>query len=187
MANGTSLRTAVITFFVIFFISDIFRPEHGIVWAVKNEILDVSVSYIIDGDSIMVEKDKQELEIRLWGIDAPEYNQKGSGEARSALSAIILNSDITLEIVDRDKYGRLVALARKGFLNVNEYMVRSGYAWVHVYYCKAEECNSWYVFEHEARRKKQGIWKYDNQVPPWEWKAKKKSSLVEKKYRTILK
>lgn len=168
-----SLKKAVITVFVVFFFANFIRPAGGVVWAGKNEILPVSVSYIIDGDSIMVEKDKRELEIRLWGIDAPEYNQKGAEEARTALSSLILHTDITIEIVDRDKYGRFVALARKGPLNVNEYMVRSGYAWVHIYYCKAKECDTWYVFEHEARRKKRGIWKYDNQVPPWEWKAKK--------------
>lgn len=166
-------RTPVLAIYVIFYLGGFFGLEQGISWA-KNETLYVSVSYIIDGDSLMVTKDKQELEIRLWGIDAPEYDQKGSEASRSALSSIILHSMIELEIVDRDKYDRLVAIARKGTININEYMVRSGHAWVHVYYCKAIECNAWYALEHDARSRKIGIWKYKNQVPPWEWKAHKK-------------
>ncbi len=175
IARGTHryFRTRVLAIYVIFILGFFFSLEQGISWA-KNETLYVSVSYIIDGDSIMVTKDEQELEIRLWGIDAPEYDQKGSESARSALSSIIMHSTIELEIVDRDKYNRLVAIARKGPLNINEYMVRSGHAWVHVYYCKAVECDAWYALERDARSRKMGIWKYKNQVPPWEWKAHKK-------------
>ena len=176
MTKVFQLTMVIICTFVFMLLCDPFAQDHGSVWAKSHEILYVSVSYVIDGDSIMVKKDSQELEIRLWGIDAPEYDQKGARESKNALSSIILNYAIELEIVDQDKYGRLVAIARKDSLNVNEYMVRSGHAWVHVYYCKAVQCKKWYVFEHEARRKRLGFWRYDNQIPPWKWKANKKGS-----------
>ena len=134
----------------------------------------VSVISIIDGDSIMVRRGVEELEIRLWGIDAPEYDQPHARAAYNALRSVVIDSDLTLEVVDRDKYDRLVVIAQKDRLNVNEYMVRTGYAWVHIYYCKAEICKKWYKLQAEARRKKGGLWEYDSPIPPWTWKAEKK-------------
>jgi len=129
---------------------------------------------VIDGDSIMVKRDGQDLEIRLWGIDAPEYDQPRARASYNALRSVVINRDLMLEVVDRDKYDRLVAIAQRGSLNINEYMVRSGYAWVHIYYCKAEICKKWYELQAEARRKKRGLWGYDSPIPPWTWKADKK-------------
>jgi endonuclease YncB( thermonuclease family) len=48
-------------------------------------------------------------QIRLWGVDTPEVNQRGYVAAKSALIALADNEVITCQIMHRDKYGRTVA------------------------------------------------------------------------------
>lgn len=131
------------------------------------------VSNIIDGDSIIINKNRLEYEIRLWGIDAPEYDQDGADEAKFALYELIHHKHITLTVKDRDKYGRLVATAEIGNFSINEYLVKNGYAWVHVYYCRSGPCDGWYDMEKQARNRGVGLWHYEQPIPPWRWKRAK--------------
>ncbi len=57
--------------------------------------------------------------------------------------------------------------------NVNEIMIKGGYAWVYRKYCKEEFCNDWLKYEEQAKRSKRALWKDSNPEPPWEWRHKK--------------
>ena len=140
----------------------------------EYEIDNVLVSSIIDGDSIIINENESEYVIRLWGIDAPEYDQPGADGAKDALARLIHKKYITVTVKDRDTYGRLVATARIGDLSINEYLVRHGHAWVHMYYCHSGPCDDWYGLEKEARERGAGLWKYKQPIPPWRWKQMKK-------------
>lgn len=85
-----------------------------------------AVGYVFDGDTLRL-RGGQESRLRLWGVDAPETDQKGFHEAKIALERITLNRKITFIEIDRDRYGRIVA---RVFLSdgreVNRMMIESG-------------------------------------------------------------
>ncbi len=128
---------------------------------------------VIDGDSIEVNIGNKKITVRLWGIDTPEYRQPYSKAAKKETRRLLHKKTITLEVKDWDAYGRMVALVRldNGLL-VNEELVKSGYAWVHVYYCKVAICQKWKGYEQQARQERLGLWREKNPVAPWVWKQK---------------
>jgi endonuclease YncB( thermonuclease family) len=66
------------------------------------------VDYVLDGDSIRLENEK---ELRLIGVDAPEKGQRFADAARSAVRSLIPERAIVAVDLDRkwwDRYGRLL-------------------------------------------------------------------------------
>jgi len=85
------------------------------------------VTYIIDGDTLKMEG--QEKRIRLFGLDAPEKDQRGYKQATSALMRIALNREITCEQMSIDKYGRIVGrCTRPDGKDITQLMIKSGTA-----------------------------------------------------------
>lgn len=133
----------------------------------------VRAGSVIDGDSIMVKKDNQDIEVRLFGIDAPEFDQPGSKASRRHLAALVKDRSLLLAVMDHDMYGRTVALLSDGAVSVNEEQVRTGQAWVHPRYCRIDICERWRDLQQRARYQKVGLWHYRRPIPPWRWKARK--------------
>lgn len=122
--------------------------------------------HAIDGDSFMIGKS----EIRLHGIDAPEYRQtctaaNGKQEpcgklARDQLSILIRNVKLVCRTLDQDRYGRQVSVCRAGDTDINREMVRLGWAIAYRRHSQA------YVSaEREARAARRGIWQWDFDMP----------------------
>jgi endonuclease YncB( thermonuclease family) len=134
---------------------------------------------IIDGDSFRRGKD----EIRLNGIDAPEYRQTchtESGrewncgrEAAHALRNLVSGRIVECTGLDADRYGRLVSRCSVGNLVLNSEMVRLGWA---VAYTRH---SALYVREEEeARREKRGIWRGTFDLPE-DWRQVHRSDLSD--------
>ena len=54
--------------------------------------------------------------------------------------------------------------------NINETMVKSGFAWVYDRYVKSPLL---YSYQDEAKSKNLGIWQSENPIAPWVWRRKK--------------
>ena len=115
----------------------------------------------IDGDSLRIGFN----EIRLWGIDAPEFKQqcrnaKGAyacgRDAQQHLKTLVLNAALICKGLGRDKYKRLLAVCRNGQTDINAAMVQGGFAYAYGGY-DAEEIL--------ARNAKYGIWASNNERP----------------------
>lgn len=133
----------------------------------------VYVKKIIDGDSIVVTHGTKNITVRLWGIDTPEYRQAFSKAAKKYTTKLLADKEIALEVKDWDKYGRMVALVKmRNGRYANEELIRAGYAWVHIYYCKEAICEKWQRYEKNARKKRLGLWREKSPVAPWIWKRK---------------
>lgn len=130
---------------------------------------------VIDGDSLQVEKDNgQVYEIRLYGIDTPEYKQPYSNKAKQLTGKLTFRQRVTVEKRDVDRYGRLVALVSSQGKLVNRELVRDGLAWYYSRYCLEQPlCNELELLETSARQERRGLWRDKNPIAPWDWKKQK--------------
>ena len=127
---------------------------------------------IYDGDSLIVHMaDGREVEVRLFGIDAPERRQPWSRRSRQALSALVRNRQVRLAPVTEDSYGRTVAVmyTLTDGLDVNREMIRQGNAWVYRRYTRDPDL---IALETAAREARLGLWGLPEaeRVPPWQWR-----------------
>lgn len=131
-----------------------------------------------DGDSInVVNADGVTVNIRLYGVDAPEARQAFGYQARKQLQKLVSRRSIRIEGVDTDRYGRNVALVRlKDGTLVNEEMARAGLAWVYEQHCQREDvCARLRQAQAEARSAGRGLWAESSPTPPWEWRREHKA------------
>jgi len=124
----------------------------------------VRVDRVSDGDTVSVMVGGRTEKVRLIGIDAPEMAQRPWGKrAKQHLEEIISASswNVSLErdIVERDKYGRLLGYIRTsdGRL-INEMLVRDGYAVLYTFPPNVKYVDLFTAAQREAREKKLGIW-----------------------------
>ena len=141
--------------------------------AAQRQPMSVVVDYVVDGDSLVVKRDGKAMEIRLWGIDAPEYDQPYSGLSKKALKKLTVGQAGTLYVKYRDRYDRYVAVLVIDELNINQELVRSGHSWLYGRYCREPICTRWELMQAEAKANRQGLWAGDDPVPPWQWKARR--------------
>jgi len=141
--------------------------------AAADDLLTVKVETVIDGDTIKVRYRGQRFLVRLWGIDTPEYHQPFSKVAKKYTVDLVKNSTVRLKKKDWDKYGRMVAIVTmEDGRCLNEELLKAGYSWVHIYYCREAICDKWKEYEKGARRKRIGLWRDNSPVPPWVHKRK---------------
>jgi endonuclease YncB( thermonuclease family) len=134
---------------------------------------------VIDGDSFRMAKN----EIRLHGIDAPEYHQTCRDEtgrdwacgkeAARALRSLVAGHKVACTGLDVDRYHRLVSRCEVGDLELNSEMVRLGWAVAYARhgerYFKEEEA------AHSARR---GIWRGTFDLPQ-DWRGTHRSDTTD--------
>ena len=135
---------------------------------------------VTDGDTIKIDNKK----IRLYGIDAPEINQKCKKPfflvsflsfykeyncglySTEKLKNKIANKSIKCHLYDRDKYGRFVGECYYKNTNLNGWMVKNGYALAYLKYSK-----KFLILENFAQSNKKGIWQGDFEKP-WDWRKR---------------
>lgn len=121
---------------------------------------------IIDGDSLVVAG----VEVRLWGIDAPELSQRCQREGREvrcgreahrSLVALAAGQPVTCERRDIDRYGRTVAICRADVVDLGRAQVMAG---------QAVAFGAYYQDEAAARDARRGLWAGEF-VRPRDWRV----------------
>jgi endonuclease YncB( thermonuclease family) len=130
------------------------------------------VSRVVDGDTIELKSDGERYKIRLAGIDTPEKDQPWGKEAKKALSSKVKRKDITVDVVDKDRYGRLVGKIYLDDRYINKELVAEGYAWVYRQYTTDPLL---LINEGAARLNDTGLWIDDDPIPPWDWRRGERS------------
>jgi endonuclease YncB( thermonuclease family) len=113
---------------------------------------------VIDGDTLEIHRQR----VRLDGIDAPESTQicRRDGQVERCgqiaawrLADLIGRAPATCEGKSYDRYGRMLAVCRRGDLNLNGAMVEAGQAVAYTRY-------SWRYLPEElrARAAGRGVW-----------------------------
>lgn len=71
---------------------------------IKSRILS-GRAHVIDGDSLVIKK----IQVRLFGVDAPEINHPYGQKAKWALVSLCKGHVVRAEVTDQDDHGRTVA------------------------------------------------------------------------------
>ncbi len=122
---------------------------------------------ISDGDTIMILQDKQQIKVRLFGIDAPEKKQDYGQRSKQFLASLIAGQVVEVEPKGKDRYKRTLGIIHYKGQDINAQMALSGYAWAYVKYSRI------YVDQEKtAREKKLGLWQSSDPTPPWEWRKR---------------
>ena len=130
-----------------------------------------------DGDSFeLKDENNRKIRVRLYGIDAPESNQRFGKESREHLQSLMKGRKLRLKTMYLDNYQRSVAVVylsgKDGIdeLSINQRQVQAGMAWVYDYFCTSDFCNTWKLEEAMAQKQKIGLWKDPSPTPPWQWR-----------------
>lgn len=164
-------------------------------YASQNIIRTVTgtVTKVSDGDTIHITTPEQtKLKVRLYGIDAPEtpkinrqsgkVHQPGqpfSEEAQKALKDKIMGKQVKLEILDIDKYRRMVGIVWLNDRNINLEMIREGYAEAFIEYLKPPYRVEFLKAEQEARAGGKNIWSLPGHERPTEYRKRLKERGME--------
>lgn len=153
------LPTRIIAFFIVALVS-LFAAGNALAWTGL-------VVEVIDGDGIKAVRDGRAIEIRLNGIDCPEYRQPYGQEARKFLRNQIFARKVRIDATGIDKYNRTLAWIYSGERNINLELVKRGLAWHYKYYSSDPEFAQ---AEIKAREARIGLWRQPNPIPPWEYR-----------------
>lgn len=145
---------------------------------VSTETLSGRVVGVTDGDTLtLLVNSREQIKIRLAEIDAPEHDQPFGQRSKQSLSELTYSRLVTVEVRDRDRYGRTVGVVWSGDRNIDAEQIRRGMAWVYRQFAKTGDL---YRLEAEAKQARRGLWADAAPVPPWEWRHGEHEGVVEK-------
>lgn len=146
----------------------------GLLWGACSEGLpdrfQGRVTWVNDGDTLIVLHKGRKIRVRLYGIDAPEKEQPYARQSLKAAIRLAKGNTVTVERVDIDAYGRVVGwVTLPDGRMMNHEMVRAGLAWHFRRYSDSRELAQ---LEKEARKAGQGLWRDDHPEAPWEFRMR---------------
>lgn len=124
----------------------------------------VTVRHVVDGDSVILTDQRQ---VRLIGINAPEFGKQGKPDeplaaaARERLSELVLDREVrlVLEEEQRDRYGRWLAhLQLPDGTWVEEILIKEGLASAIAVPPNVSQLRRLFDAESTARTARRGIW-----------------------------
>lgn len=131
--------------------------------------LEGRVVKVADGDTVsLLDSARQQHRLRLYGIDAPEWDQPHGEAAKKALASLVAGKQVQAVVVDRDSLDRAVAVLYLDGRNVNLELVSEGHAWWYEYF--APDATALAQAQQEARAQGHGLWAGPEPVAPWIWR-----------------
>lgn len=132
----------------------------------STRVLPVDVVEVIDGDTLLLEREGIREEVDLDGIDAPELDQPFGKLARSALRKhAMTRDDLVMANPVRAEDGRVRARILAGELDLSVTMADTGLAWALPWHEDIVRA------EIDAWSDRRGLWTERRPVPPWRWRA----------------
>ena len=116
---------------------------------------------VVSGDTLIVERDGREFELRLSDIGAPQGSQFLAPVSRSTLEAMVRNRTVRVEVTGEQEGVRLYGRVFVEALNVTRAQVERGNAWVCWDYALDSELMP---VENEAKRHRRGVWRNTMEV-----------------------
>jgi micrococcal nuclease len=143
---------------------------------VAAETLTGKVVVIADGDTLTLLVDREQIRIRLEGIDAPETGQPFSKRAGEELGRLVFGQVVRIETPGKDVHGRTLGRVFVDVdgetIDVNAHLVREGFAW---WFRRYSDDSTLKEAEEAARRERRGLWADPSPVAPWDWRAQQRA------------
>lgn len=135
-----------------------------------QNVVEGVVFEVPEGDIIRVVLNSGDtISAKINNIECPEVNQSFGDVAISFTKKACLNKNVSLSYTDYDRdLNYLAFVTLKKDKDLGALLLEQGLAW---YYAKGLSTNpqtSLYLnLEEEAKKKKKGLWKEPEQIPPW--------------------
>jgi micrococcal nuclease len=123
---------------------------------------------VVDGDTIVVAINQKPETIRLLGINTPEtvapnrpvqcFGPEASARTKELLETKIIRLESDPSQDDRDKYKRLLRFAFLEDENINETLVRDGYAKEYTYKTPHKYQQEFRAVQRSAKKNGLGLW-----------------------------
>ena len=179
-SKRTSIAIAALTIFAALLAVAwyVIQPAAGVGFQVGDLIFDKPIVNVwsgrcvgvTDGDTVKVlNADNVEFKIRLEGIDAPESKQAFGDKSKRHLSELVFGRDVQVLETGQDFFRRTLAVIVVDGTNVNESMIRDGFAWWYRKYNKHQRLGE---IETEGRNAKLGLWSDSEPISPWDWRKR---------------
>jgi endonuclease YncB( thermonuclease family) len=123
---------------------------------------------VVDGDTIRVLDDGDEVTVRLEVIDAPESDQPFGDAATRYVTGAVVGERVRVVEHGEDYFGRTIGevLTAEGE-NLNRVLVREGFAW---WFERYNDDDSLGDLQAAARAREAGLWAGDDPIAPWDWR-----------------
>ena len=152
---------------LVLFIYNVFFPEQE-QQPSRSGLIPVELVKVIDGDTIKINYEGNEQNVRYLLIDTPETNhprlgKQPFGEEAKERNRELINSgklEIEFDIGERiDKYGRLLAYIYVDGVSVQEKLLEEGLARVaYVYPPNTRHLDAYEIAQDKAKKARVGIW-----------------------------
>nr|WP_211437083.1 thermonuclease family protein [Campylobacter curvus] len=130
-------------------------------FAISGQVVKIS-----DGDTITIlTQEKQQVKVRLYGIDAPEKKQPHGQKSKQFLANLIAGEVVEIDENGKDRYKRTIGTIYLNGADINAQMVANGYAWAYRKFSKKYTAQ-----ESKAKSQRLGLWRDKEPIPPWEWR-----------------
>lgn len=149
---------------------------------ISADTLTGKVVKVTDGDTIAILVGNRQINIRLNAVDAPEQHQEYGQKSKEGLAELVFEKEVRVVTHGEDRYGRIIGDVFVGEANVNERLVKDGWAWNFIKYSKSQRLAE---LEKEARAAKRGLWAGKSPVAPWDFRAQEARKRTEKKGKML--
>lgn len=134
----------------------------------NSKIKDLNVKRVVDGDTVVLEKNGYEYKVRLIGVDTPEsvHLDKNKNTKEGKIASDFTKErltgkkvDIEFDVKPQDKYGRYLVYLYVDGISYNEVLLEEGMARVMMISPNVKNKELYAQIEKRAKDKKIGIWK----------------------------
>ena len=121
---------------------------------------------VIDGDTIVVARGTERVEVDLEGADCPELGQPFGEEAKRFTAGMVCRQIVKVQVKDTSDghvFGRVTVFGK----DISLELVMAGLAW-HDH--RESQDPALAKAEHEARQAARGLWSDQHPIAPWVWR-----------------
>jgi micrococcal nuclease len=120
---------------------------------------------VIDGDTLVIECEKNQKTVNIDGIDCPELEQPWGKQVRSFVRGLVRGENVEIEILESTGDTVLARVTVDG-IDLSELLVSRGLAWVPDGSTDADLVE----LSAKARELPCGLWMDADPQPPWEFR-----------------
>ena len=121
---------------------------------------------VLDGDTLIIECDKNRRTVNIEGIDAPELDQPWGKEVRGFVRDMVRGQKVEVEVLENSG-DTVIARVTVNGVDLSEMLVSRGLAWVP----EGSADSDLVGMGTKAKDLPCGLWMDPEPEPPWEFRA----------------